>query len=255
MYELNSTSVWGPVGGGVIAPLGPFFRLGLWFGIVEWLRTLMTIAGRRRIGVRKALDRYTEVIFANTDTARFLTEDDRPEKVELETGIKNIDPKGEQRSYQLCDAPKVRLLFVGSLIPRKGLHLLLDVMAEMEDRYSLTVVGTGGLEQKMKSFVRDRNLTSRVMFSGFVPRSNLPSIYATHDIFVFPSLRDTSGNVVLEAMSCGVPVIAFDHHGMKDVIGDEDGIKIHVGSYDQMVGDFRKAIMQLAGDDKLRERL
>ena len=75
------------------------------------------------------------------------------------------------------------------------------------------------------------------------------------DLFIFPSLRDTSGNVVLEAMSQGLPIIAFDHQGMHDILTDKCAIKIPVTNYEKMVRDLAKAIDKIATNCELREKM
>ena len=68
---------------------------------------------------------------------------------------------------------------------------------------------------------------------------------------MFTSLRDTSGNVVLEAMSHGLPVIAINHHGVGEIVTDETGIRIDPVSYDYVKKDFVKAIEQYAQNPQL----
>ena len=68
------------------------------------------------------------------------------------------------------------------------------------------------------------------------------------DVFVFTSLRDTSGNVMLEAMSCGVPVIAFDHQGAGDIVTEDSGIKLPVTSPRDAVERIAQAIIFLGSN-------
>lgn len=252
IYKLTPSSVWGPVGGGIVAPLFAFFHLGFFYGIAESLRTLITTIGRYRPAIIRALKGYKKVIFANNETAQFLIHMNGNAPVHLETGVAESDVNNDFRNYALNDPSSVRILFVGALIPRKGLHILLDACSKLDDSFHLTIIGKGPLADMMKKVVRKKGLTSSVTFEGFIQHNKLHEFYQTHDVFVFPSIRDTSGNVVLEAMASGLPVITFDHHGMKDILDSSCGIKIPVQSYDQMVQDLVHAIHTLAGDEKLR---
>ena len=72
---------------------------------------------------------------------------------------------------------------------------------------------------------------------------------------MFTSLRDTSGNVVLEAMSHGLPVIAINHHGVGEIVTDETGIRIDPVSYDSVKSDLAKAIEKYAKNPDLMKQL
>lgn len=71
------------------------------------------------------------------------------------------------------------------------------------------------------------------------------SLYDNADVFVFTSLRDTSGNVVLEAMSHGLPVIAINHHGVGEIVTDETGIRIDPVSYDSVKAIWQKLLKSM----------
>jgi len=68
------------------------------------------------------------------------------------------------------------------------------------------------------------------------------------ELFCFPSLRDTSGNVVLEALAAGVPVVCFDHQGVGDIVTAACGVKLPVISPARAVEDWARAIRELAND-------
>jgi glycosyltransferase involved in cell wall biosynthesis len=68
------------------------------------------------------------------------------------------------------------------------------------------------------------------------------------DLFCFTSLRDTSGNVVLEALAAGVPVVCFDHQGVGDIVSESCGVKIAVTDPKQAIADWARALRELATD-------
>ncbi|HLH01913.1 MAG TPA: glycosyltransferase family 4 protein [Bryobacteraceae bacterium] len=103
-----------------------------------------------------------------------------------------------------------RLLYVGQLIERKGLMPFLKIAAEWaerhpEERVSLTLAGDGPLRAPLESYSAPSNL--RRVFLGNSDYERLPEIYAKADVFVFPTLADTWGVVVNEALASGVPVL------------------------------------------------
>lgn len=115
-------------------------------------------------------------------------------------------------------------LYVGRLAPEKNLDLLRDTFLDMQEArpdMRLVIVGDGpgraGLEKALPDAI----------FTGFISAKELPSHYASADIFIFPSLSETWGNVVLEAMASGLAVVAFRHAAGAELIShDEDGLQL-----------------------------
>ncbi len=118
-----------------------------------------------------------------------------------------------------CD-DKINLLFLGRIEERKGLIYLLKAFKILNQKFSnlrLIIVGDGPLEQECKRFVRNNKL-KEVIFEGRVSGSIAP-YYRTADIFISPALyRESFGLVLLEAMACGAPVVAFANQGYKEVL-------------------------------------
>lgn len=109
-------------------------------------------------------------------------------------------------------ASELLLLFVGKLQPIKNLPELLHALATPENRtMPLLVVGSGPEERACKQLARELGL--RVLWHGFANQSELPALYRAADLLVLPSLRETWGLVVNEAMACGLPVVASDRVG------------------------------------------
>ncbi len=119
------------------------------------------------------------------------------------------------------DDGKINLLFVGRLDERKGIFVLLEAFEKLSKRFKdlrLLVVGEGPLEGKVRQFLGRRSL-SEVVLLGKVPEAELPGYYRSADIFCAPSLGGESfGLVLLEAMACGVPVVASRIEGYKEVL-------------------------------------
>jgi glycosyltransferase involved in cell wall biosynthesis len=102
------------------------------------------------------------------------------------------------------------LLFVGRLAIEKNLDTLFQACAQAfrEDRrLRLWVVGDGPYRQECTAMVRNLGIGDRVVFTGFVPRTEVDRYYAAADLFVFSSVTETQGLVVQEAMSYGVPAV------------------------------------------------
>ncbi|MHB9034045.1 MAG: glycosyltransferase family 4 protein [Anaerolineae bacterium] len=113
------------------------------------------------------------------------------------------------------------------ITPWKGQHHLLEAFASLAVHYPqlrLLLVGApvfdnDRYEQSLRARVCDLHLQDRVIFAGF--RRDLPQVLAAMDIFAYPSVeKDTSPLALLSAMSCGLPVAAFDIEGVREVVGN-----------------------------------
>ncbi len=107
------------------------------------------------------------------------------------------------------------LLYVGRLAAEKNLDTLLSAWESLPAGHGsrLLLVGDGPMRETMQ-----RRCDDRVIFAGYRQGEELARIYALADLFVFPSLSETFGNVMLEAMASGVPVLAFRAPGPQDVV-------------------------------------
>ena len=149
----------------------------------------------------------------------------------------------------------VKALYVGRVSVEKNLPLLTEVWPEVRRRCGkegreaeLIVVGDGPYRARMEAALKDQG----VHFLGFKHGEELSTIYASSDLFVFPSLTDTLGQVVLESQASGVPVIVADQGGPKEVVADSITGRILPGDNP---GAWSTAIAELLLDDEKRERM
>ncbi|MGD9872949.1 MAG: glycosyltransferase family 4 protein [Kiritimatiellia bacterium] len=116
-------------------------------------------------------------------------------------------------------AERIRFLYVGLLVKRKGVDLLMTAfqrLAAENAAVELVVAGSGPMETELRSMVSDR-----VRFSGSVKRDDLPALYGDADVFVFPSRHDGWGVVINEACGAGLPVIVTSSTGAAaDLVAD-----------------------------------
>ena len=122
------------------------------------------------------------------------------------------------------DVPqRLKLICVSRLIDRKGLPHLFEAMVRLKDRdIHLTIAGDGPEESSLRGLARDFSIGDRVTFLGYVANEALRREYLEADVFVLPTLSEALGSVVLEAMSCGLPVVATCVGGIPEMI--ESGI-------------------------------
>jgi glycosyltransferase involved in cell wall biosynthesis len=123
---------------------------------------------------------------------------------------------------------RVTFIYVGQLIPQKGLSYLISavrILKEMELRkyWELWLVGDGSLRSNLESQVKDLGLQNRVRFLGKVKYDELGALLSMADVFVFPTLEDVWGVAPLEAMAMGKPVVCSKYAGASEII--EDGVE------------------------------
>ena len=126
----------------------------------------------------------------------------------------------EDGAAKTGNAP-LKLLFVGRLVPLKGVRLLVEALAKLPRTaaYELRVYGDGPERASLEAFARESGL-SQVTFMGSINHEEVGKAYEWADVFVFPSIRDATGVVLLEAISHGLPVIAFKQFGASVVLDE-----------------------------------
>jgi glycosyltransferase involved in cell wall biosynthesis len=105
------------------------------------------------------------------------------------------------------------LIVVGRLMPPKGHKYLFDALLYVREQIPdihLCVVGDGPLRARLELYIRRKGLTDHVFFTGRVSDAEKIALFWRSSIFVMPSLQEGFGMVLLEAMACGLPIVAFD---------------------------------------------
>lgn len=152
---------------------------------------------------------------------------------------------------------KLRVLWVGRILPRKGLLLVLEVMAKLDPQLpiTLTIIGYGPMESHIPRWLEKLGLEQRVEWVGRKSFSEVQQAYAQHDVFLFGSLRETLAAQVIEAMAYGMPVVTLDHQGNKTFIPDDAAIKIPVTTPEAAVQAMHAAILHLFHNPEERKAL
>ena len=148
-----------------------------------------------------------------------------------------------------------RVLTAGSLLRIKGFGLAIRAFLEFAGTHPvarLSIIGSGPEEPRLRRLVRHAQSRDKVCFLGWKPHDVLLSEMASHDVFLFPSLRDGGGTVVIEAMAMGRPVICLDTGGPSMHVTEDTGLKVAARSPQQAVHELADALQRLYWDKELR---
>jgi glycosyltransferase involved in cell wall biosynthesis len=126
-----------------------------------------------------------------------------------------------------------RLLFIGSIIKEKGVSDLLQALKILHDsgrRVTLSIIGDGKDASRFHKLANELTINHMIEWKGLVDNQDLPDMLHKADIFVMPSWHDTFGVVYVEAMACGLPIVATRCGGPDSFITDEIGKLVPVKS-------------------------
>lgn len=148
----------------------------------------------------------------------------------------------------------VIITFVGRLIPAKGVQDVLSIFPDIKEKYGrvkLLIVGDGYYKQELEKLVKEEDKDD-ILFLGQKSSQEVAEILNITDIFVSPSYSDSSPYSLFEAGNIGIPLVAADTPGIRDLVKDhEDGLLFPPGN----IKTLKDKICQLIEDDALREKL
>lgn len=163
----------------------------------------------------------------------------------------HLEPERIRTNLEVTEASV--LLFVGRLAPEKNLDFLLRAFARIVNvrpQTRLLLVGQGPYKDTLQKMTRKMDLGQQVIFTGSLPHTEIPHFAAAADLFVFPSLTDTQGLVLTEAMAAGTPVVAVEAPGPVDVLAEGGGILVPADEE-----DFAEAVLTLLDDEARRQAM
>jgi len=168
----------------------------------------------------------------------------------IDCAVFSPEIRSEELRKLFAPEGEVLLLYVGRVAPEKDLDVLIrsiGLLNNAQVAFKLLVVGDGPALKALQ----EQDIAN-VIFTGYKSGRELQEIYASSDIFVFPSRTETFGNVILEAMASGLPVVAAYAGGVKESLIDmSNGLAFTPGDEKEMAD----CILRLVVDSKLRKIL
>ncbi len=125
-----------------------------------------------------------------------------------------------KKQYNIAESDFV-ILFVGRLAQEKNIEFLLNAQVLLQKKYpelKLLVVGDGPDHEKYEKIVKKNKLVEKIIFTGAVPRDEMPYYYALGNVFVTASQSETQGLTIIEAMASNLPVVAIDDESFSNIV-------------------------------------
>jgi len=260
MGRLGLPFYMGPVSGGECVPRP--LRSGMSTGprLREWARD---VANRviHADPVMRSSFRRAERIFLATPESRQLVPHAFQEKCSVQFGV------GLSREYLAWTNRKktspdgsLRLLYAGRLLEWKGVDLALCAVRELQKRrvpVQFTVVGDGPARAGLDRLAVELGVQDHVRWIAWMPQEQLHAHYYNNDALLFPSLRDSGGMVVLEALAHGLPVVCTDRGGPGLIVNDRCGrvVRTFDKTRDDVIDALTEVLYELSCDRTLLRKL
>lgn len=250
--------VFGPLGGGEDAPLALKRSIHGLEKLKEIIRTILNTIALFDPFLWAAYAKTSLILVKTEETRRALPWPFRGRAVlHPEIGVDVIN--APLQSIRKEGEP-LRVLFVGRLLGWKGAHLAIRAVAKAIDQgisVDFTLLGKGSFESELRRVAIAVGIHDRINWINHLPQKELFSLYGRMHCFLFPSLHDSSGNVVLESLSFGLPVICLDLGGPKTLV--DDRCAFIVGTKDkseaEVVDGLAQALLMIGQDEENRLRM
>lgn len=262
MAFLGVPFIFGPLGGGETSPKSLRSGFPLRGYILDWLRDFSNWLVSIDPLLHSVYRRSTIILCKTPETMAAIPPLYRDKcRLYLEIGTESSSRGAELKlSPNPQSDGEFRLLYVGRLVYWKGLHLGLQAFARLLPQMPnsrLTVIGEGKDADWLHSLAAELKINNSIDWIDWLPQREVLKFYTRHDTFLFPSLHDSSGNVVLEALSSALPVVCLDIGGPGVMIDNSCGRAINTKdlSSASTVEKLSQALLELAGDRNLRRQL
>jgi glycosyltransferase involved in cell wall biosynthesis len=155
---------------------------------------------------------------------------------------------------------KFKVLYVGRFIYWKGMKFGIYAFARLLESVPnslLTLVGEGPEKKRWKILAKKLGIEKKIDWVPWIEQKEIQKIYRQNCVFLFPSIHDSGGQVVLEAMAQGLPIVCLDAGGPGGIVTKESGIKVPVTGIkaEQIVEKLANALIKIATDRAVKANL
>lgn len=254
-WRLGKPLLFGPAGGGQFPPqafrkyFGSGWRKEQFREVVSWMLC------RWKKDFRQVINRADHILVVNPETKALAEQGKAPVELTLQAPLAASDLPPICPVHK--EGPELRLLWVGRLMARKGVPLVLEALSHLRDLpCRLTIIGDdsyGG--PRMAGWLKQYGVEDRVDWRGMQTFDQVKQAYLDHDVFLFATLRDSCAGQLAEAMAYAVPVVTLDLHGGSTLVPDQAGIKVPATKPAETALALADAVRRLAADPALRRQM
>lgn len=245
-YDLGVPFIWGPTGGNFTLPFSFIMSLSGSLFFVELVRKLLHpfILPVRRI--KKAAGNARMVFCFSDEDLKFFKKNNVSTKFLPDAGCETNSINFILRKYR-SDQP-LRLIWIGQIIGRKGLDILVETIASLPQSYRskvrLSVIGSGARQSYCQDLAKRLGVAQLIEFLGQLPREELDDVRRRAHLMVHTSYREACTHVIPEAISNGLPVAAHDCCGMSIMLKD-NGFLVPLKSRRESIEGFKQLFIEI----------
>jgi glycosyltransferase involved in cell wall biosynthesis len=248
LWKLNKPFVWGPTSGVGNIPLAFIKDFSFKFKIIITIRNISNILqtkySRRIISASK---KASKIFYVSKEDELFFKQYNN--KIEYLPDV-TIEDFCSKNIYINTRINKIDLIWVGRIDSIKSLDILLKVFKinpKLKDFYNIKIIGNGLLKEKLIKYCITNNINN-VNWFGQIDREKVKSEMLKSDILIHTSIKEASATVIMEALSCELPVICHDAFGMAKIVDSKIGYKIPYVSKETSIKFLNKVLGDILRD-------
>lgn len=240
--------ICGPLGGGEYIPKG-LSRYAIRYTYAEVIRCIINRLGMIKLKHKGVFEKSHVVMFANAETKKYMNKV-VPNQKSINGFISEIaidENETAIRSKTESDFEGKRIFLVsGRLVYRKGHAFLLKAFSEIPEEldYECYFAGEGKEMKRLKKMCRKYGLEEKVHFLGGVPFEEMQKVYKKSQVLIMPSIRETTGSVLLEAMAKGMPVITIGRFGGMHFLNDNNSWLYDGNTHRELLNNLKCSVIE-----------
>ncbi len=246
MWRLGKPFFFGPLGGGQFS--NPAFKkyFGKWWRQEVFRKIVSDTLIAFNPDTKKALRNAKLVLAYNRETYE-MAQNLGAKQVEYLLSATLPPAFYPEAVPERREGEKFKILWVGRFYARKALSLALEALSKVDKSipFELSIAGDGPVVHLLEGWIQEYGLEGKVNWLGRISWQEVREAYLSHDLFLFTSLRDSFGVQLLEAMACGLPIVALNHQGARDFVPEEAAMKVSVENPEKTVRELAEAITAL----------
>ncbi|MGN6646937.1 MAG: glycosyltransferase family 4 protein [Cytophaga sp.] len=251
LYKLKGKFVFGPIAGGEESSPNLTVTLPFMPRLLERMRTCINTINSLNIFINRAYSASYRIFAATSDTF-----DKIPGKYKSKTSITPAIGISKAENASVEKHTSFTVLYAGQLLYWKGIHIALESFAKavkVNPGMRFKIVGSGKYKAQLVKLTTDLNISGKVEFISKLPQKDLYEEYRKAHVFLFPSLHDSGGFVVIEAMAHALPVICLDKGGPPVFVGKEtqNVIPVENKSIDQITTTISELLIEYSNNPDL----